>query len=261
MQVGMSLACFYPLEPEKAVSKAAEIGVDVCEIFLNTWSELDRTYLSALREACDQSGIRVYSIHPFTSALENYLFFSPYPRRIADAKELYRQYASAAKILGAEVVSIHGDRGLGLADLDAYAQCIVPLMQLQEETGISYALENVFYNSVNHPEFVARLRQKAPDARFTLDVKQAFKGNQNAYDVAEAMGSAIVNFHANDRDDDHICLLPGCGTVDFDRIGTILKKSCYTGPALIEVYSDNFKTLSEIKKSKSYLEEKLMLAK
>ena len=105
------------------------------------------------------------------------------------------------------------------------------------------------------------MRQKAPDARFTLDVKQAFKGNQNAYDVAEAMGSAIVNFHANDRDDDHICLLPGCGTVDFDRIGTILKKSCYTGPALIEVYSDNFKTLSEIKKSKSYLEEKLMLAK
>ncbi len=261
MQVGMSLACFYPLEPEKAVKKAAEIGIEVCEIFLNTWSEMDAAYLHALRDACDRHGIRVYSLHPFTSAFENYLFFSPYPRRVADAERLYRQYADAAKILGADVISIHGDRGLGLEDLESYVRCIAPLMKLQNETGVVYAMENVFFNSVNHPEFAARLRQRVPEVRFTLDVKQAFKGQQNAYDVAEAMGSAVVNFHANDRDAEHICMLPGQGDVDFDRLGRILKSNRYNGPALIEVYSNNFESLSEMKKSKRFLEEKLMLAK
>ncbi|MBQ7089938.1 MAG: sugar phosphate isomerase/epimerase, partial [Clostridia bacterium] len=237
MQVGMSLACFYPLEPEKAVEKAAEIGIDVCEIFLNTWSEMDVAYLQALRQECDRCGIRVYSVHPFTSAFENYLFFSPYPRRIADAERLYRQYADAAKILGAEVISIHGDRGLGLDDMDAYLRCIEPLLKLQDETGIAYAMENVYFNSVNDPEFVSKLRQRQPNVRFTFDIKQAFKGGRSAYDVATAMGNAIVNFHVNDRDEHHICMLPGQGDVDYLRLAHILEQANYKGPALIEVYS------------------------
>jgi len=260
MRVGMSLACFYPLEPEKAVIKAAELEIDVCEIFLNTWSEMDSSYLHALRKECDRYGIRVYSVHPFTSAFENYLFFSPYPRRISDAERLYRQYADAAKILGAEVINIHGDRGLGLEDLDLYIRCIEPLMKLQNETGITYAMENVFFNSVNHPEFIARLRQKQPDVRFTLDIKQAFKGGQSAYDVAVAMGKSIVNFHVNDRDEEHICMLPGQGTVDFSKISRILSDCEYNGPALIEVYSNNFDSEGQLRLSKKYLEQKLMLA-
>ncbi len=261
MQVGMSLACFYPLEPEKAVSKAALIGIDVCEIFLNTWSELDEEYLHALKNTCDHYGIRVRSIHPFTSFLENYLFFSPYPRRVEDAVKLYRQYANAAKILGAEVISIHGDRGIGLENLDAYIQCAAPLLKMQDETGIAFAMENVYYNSVNYPEFTARLRQKMPNVRFTFDVKQAFKGGQDAYDLVRAMGSAVVNFHANDRDEEQICMLPGQGNVDFGRISKILKGNGYSGPAIIEVYSKNFSELSELKVAKSFLEEKLVLAK
>lgn len=260
MDIGMSLACFYPLEPENAALEAADLNIRVCEVFLNTMSELEDSYLHSLREICDCHGIKIHSVHPFTSFLENYMFFSPYPRRVADSEQLYEQYANAAKILGASVVNIHGDRGVGLNDIEHYVNCIAPLMRLQEKTGVIYALENVFYNSVNHPEFIARLRQKVPEARFTLDIKQAFKGEQNAYEIASAMGDAIVNFHVNDRDEEHICLLPGEGTVDFDRIYKILNESQYDGPALIEVYRHNFQNNGEIKRSLDYLESKFSLA-
>lgn len=261
MDIGMSLACFYPLEPENAALEAAHLNVRVCEVFLNTISELEEAYLYSLREICDRHNIKVHSIHPFTSFLENYMFFAPYPRRIADSEQLYEKYADAAKILGASVINIHGDRGVGLNDLDHYVKCVAPLLRLQEKTGVIYALENVFYNSVNHPEFIARLRRKIPEARFTLDIKQAFKGDQDAYAVAEAMGDAIVNFHVNDRDNDHICLLPGEGTVDYGRIQKILTAACYEGPALIEVYRHNFQNSVEIKRSLDHLESEFSLAK
>ena len=147
MEIGMSLACFYPLEPEKAVAKARALGIKTCEIFLNTFSELEDDYLHMLKERCDGAGLRVYSIHPFTSAIENYFFFSPYPRRVQDASELYRRYAEAARLLGASVVNIHGDRGMGLERFDDYLDCVAPLRKLQDQTGIFFALENVFYNS------------------------------------------------------------------------------------------------------------------
>lgn len=261
MEVGMSLACFYPMEPEKAVAEAAALNIRVCEVFLNTYSEMNEDYLHSLRDACDSHGIRIYSVHPFTSFLENYLFFSPYPRRVADATEFYRGYAKAAKILGAKVINIHGDRGIGLESVERYADFITPLMKLQQETGIIYSMENVYFNSVNHPEFTAKLRSLVPEVRFTLDIKQAFKGGQDPYALAEVMGDAVVNFHVNDRDDEHICMLPGQGTVDFEQISSTLLRNGYTGPGLIEVYRDNFKLSAEIAKAKTFLETKFTLAK
>lgn len=261
MEIGMSLACFYPLEPEKVIPIARQLGIGTCEIFLNTFSELEEAYLYDLRKACDEAHLKVYSIHPFTSAIENYFFFSPYPRRIEDAVLFYERYANAAKILGASVVNIHGDRGIGLEDLEKYLECAKPLRILQEKTGIIYSFENVFYNSVNHPEFTARLRQAAPDLRFTLDIKQAYKGSQDPDLLAEAMGNSIVNFHVNDRDDAHICLLPGRGTVDYDPIFESLRNNGYQGPALIEVYRKNFDRPEEIAVAKNFLEEKVFLAK
>lgn len=260
IEVGMSLACFYPMEPEFAVHKAASLGMRVCEIFLNTYSELDDAYLHKLRLLCDQKGLRVYSIHPFTSALEHYMFFSPYPRRVADSLSFYERYARAAKILGAEVINIHGDRGLGVQRMDEYVQCVLPLMQLQDKTGVMFSLENVYYNSVNDPKFVSELKKRIPEARFTLDIKQACKGGQNPYRLAEAMGESLVNFHVNDRTDEAVCLLPGFGSIDYDKLDHILKTIKYTGPALIEVYSDNFQSLDDISRSKKFLEEKFSLA-
>lgn len=254
MKIGISLACFYPEHPEDTIEYATSLGFDTAELFINTYSELSTDYLTLFKKKCDDAGLKIYSIHPFTSAIENYLFFSHYDRRIEDAKYFYEKYCLAANILGAKVINIHGDRGGGLVDIDKYCKSVEPLMQLNEKHGVTFSHENVFFNSVNHPEFIYKLRERFNGTiKFTFDIKQAHKGGSDPYEVCEAMGKDIANFHINDYDDNNICLLPGKGIVDYTRIFNILNKNLYSGPALIEVYSSNFKQHSEIKDSLEYL--------
>ena len=254
MNIGLSLASFYPLHPEDAVCKASNLGFKTAELFINTISELDDDYINNFHKLCNKHGIEINSIHPFTSALEIYMFFSRYDRRIDDSKILYNKYFNAAHKLGAKVINIHGDRGLGLKNIDEYIECIEPLLELGAKHNITPSIENVFFNSVNHPDFVIELIKKLGDSiKFTFDIKQANKGGSDPYELCSAMAGNISNFHINDYDDEHICMLPGSGCVDYNRIFKILEKNDYRGPALIEVYSDNYNCDEEIGKSADYL--------
>lgn len=254
MEIGISLACFYPEHPEDVIVRVSDMGFRVCELFLNTISELDSEYISLFSKLCEKHNLKVYSIHPFTSALENYMFFSPYDRRIKDSKKLYQKYCDVAKYLGAKVINIHGDRGVGLNNFEQYCECLEPLFDLQSQNGVILSHENVFFNSVNHPEFVKKLRQRfGQDIKFTFDIKQANKGGSVPYEVCEAMGNNIVNFHINDYDTENICLLPGEGNVDYKTIFDLLKKNQYSGPAIIEVYRHNFKDINQVMHSYEFL--------
>ncbi len=256
METGISLACFYPEHPEDVIDRVCDMGFKTAEIFLNTYSELDDSYIKSVANRCEKRGLSIYSLHPFTSALENYMFFSPYDRRIKDSVFLYQKYCDAAKILGAKVINIHGDRGLGLQDIDKYCDCIAPLAELSDKNGVVMSHENVFFNSINHADFVKDLRSKLGDSiKFTFDIKQANKGGADPYELCAAMADSIINFHINDFDDDNICLLPGDGLVDHKKIIDILLSNKYQGPAIIEVYRSNFNDVNDIMKSKAYLEK------
>lgn len=255
MNIGISLASFYPEHPEDSIARAKALGFDTVELFVNTYSELQENYIEMLSALFEKHSLKVYSLHPFTSALENYMFFSPYDRRVADSVKLYEFYCNTAQKLGAKVINIHGDRGLGLSDLDKYSRCLEPLLELSTKTGITLAHENVFFNSVNHPEFVYKLREKLGFGalKFTFDIKQANKGGSDPVEVCQAMGTDIINFHINDYDDEHICMLPGEGVVNYKKIFDILKANHYVGPALIEVYSNNYTDINQIKRSAEFL--------
>lgn len=254
MEIGISLACFYPEHPEDVIDRAKALNFNISEVFINTFSELDDKYIESFKRKCDESDLQIYSVHPFTSAIEHYMFFSPYDRRIEDSVILYEKYCVAANKLGAKVINLHGDRGLGLTDLDKFISCLAPIIKLSEKHSVCLSFENVFFNSINHPEFIYKLRKKTDGiVKFTFDIKQAHKGGSDPYEVCEAMGTDIVNFHINDFDDHHICMLPGEGTVDYKRIFNILQKNKYSGPALIEVYNENFTDDKQIKDSVGYL--------
>lgn len=254
MEIGISLACFYPEHPEEVIAKVSDMGFKVCELFLNTISELDNEYITSFSKSCEKYDLKIYSVHPFTSALENYMFFSPYDRRINDSKKLYQKYCDVAKYLGAKVINIHGDRGIGLNNFEQYCQCLEPFFELQAQNGVTFSHENVFFNSINHPEFVRKLRAHfGQDIKFTFDIKQANKGGSIPYEVCESMGENIINFHINDYDGDNICLLPGEGCVDYKLIFDLLKNNHYSGPAIIEVYRNNFKNTDQVVKSFEFL--------
>ena len=256
MEIGISLACFYPEHPEDVVDRVCDMGFKTAELFLNTFSELDASYIKSLADLCNKRDLTIYSIHPFTSALENYMFFSPYDRRIKDSVYLYQKYCDVAKAFDAKVINFHGDRGLGLQNFDEYCECLAPLTELSEKNNVVISHENVFFNSINHPEFVRKLREKLGDSvKFTFDIKQANKGGANPYELCEAMSSDVVNFHINDYDEENICLLPGDGIVEHKKLIKTLLRNNYSGPAIIEVYRSNFSDIDDILRSKLYLEK------
>ena len=93
MEIGVSTACFYPEETERALRRCGEMGVRCTEIFFNAPSELDGAFLRELVQIREAYGIRVAAVHPFTSRIEPYLLFSGYERRYRDGLDFYRVIA------------------------------------------------------------------------------------------------------------------------------------------------------------------------
>ena len=92
MQCGISSACLYPCETKDALAQIAGLQAGPVEIFLNTFRELDEDYLAGLARTVRAAGCRVTSLHPFTCALEPFLFFTEYQNRFEDGVALYRRY-------------------------------------------------------------------------------------------------------------------------------------------------------------------------
>ena len=75
-EAGVSSACFYPQETEKAIEKLISYQIPLCEIFLNSPSELRPEFMGALKQKTEQNQLRVVSFHPFTSFMESFFLFS-----------------------------------------------------------------------------------------------------------------------------------------------------------------------------------------
>ena len=110
MRLGISTACFYPQPLEETIDRIASLGFSVIEIFFNTESEYDPSFLDTLKRLTDRNGIEIISIHPYTSLMEGMLLFSNYARRTEDGLTQYRKYMRAAARLGARYLTFHGER-------------------------------------------------------------------------------------------------------------------------------------------------------
>ena len=77
--IGISTACLYPLETEKAFEYLAKNEIKNTEIFFNTDSELTPSFVSELKHIALANGVRVYSVHPFMSTSDYYYLFCEYP--------------------------------------------------------------------------------------------------------------------------------------------------------------------------------------
>ena len=75
MPVGISTACFYPELLENALSYLAGHGVANTEVFFNAPSEVGVPYVRELAAIARAGGMKICSVHPFTSGLEPLVFF------------------------------------------------------------------------------------------------------------------------------------------------------------------------------------------
>ena len=257
MKCGISTACLYPMDTLEALRQVAALGPSCAEVFLNTFSELDPAYVNALCRTREAAGLNVLSVHPFSSEMEPFLFFSGYEPRFEDGLRLYRRYFEVCRQLGAKLLVLHGNRsGRTEIPMERYAQRFSRLCQEGEQYGITVAQENVGRCQCGHPENIRLLRQYATvPVHFVLDLKQSRWTGTDPLEMAQAMGPEnIVHLHLSDSDSASDCILPGRGQFDFGAFFSKLSSGGFSGNAVIELYRDGYKDPEELLRAARQLE-------
>lgn len=257
MNFGISSACFYPMDLLKSIKLLAENNIHTMEIFTNTLSELSDSFAKDIKKIIDPENIEITSIHPFTSGYEHILLFSDYYKRFEDTVEFYKKYFNFAAQLGAKLIVLHGDRRFpamgGISD-EEYFLRYYKLSQTAKVMGVTVAQENVNMFRSQNPEFLRSMREYlGENVDFVLDVKQAVRSKNDPYEICKAMGDRIIHLHINDNDSDNDCLLPGKGTMNYEKLFRIMRQQGFSGKAVIEVYRKNFERIEDIVKSCNYL--------
>ncbi|MDL2234890.1 sugar phosphate isomerase/epimerase [Christensenellaceae bacterium OttesenSCG-928-L17] len=263
MEVGLSTASFFgKYDLEDIPARIHAIGADVCEVFLNTFSEYQPSFIELLRARILEEGLRVFGVHPMSVQFESQLF-SIYTRQRTDAEELFEQVLRAGARLGATCYVMHGPAGMYGAAKNVQLERIGPMLQkLCEragEHGITIAWENVSWCLFSRPEVGKELLAAtgADDLRFTLDVKQAARSGYAPEDYVRAMGGRLMNVHLCDyllREGGGIYpRLPGKGVCDYTALRAALQEVNYKGPAFLEVYSDLYEEEEALQESFAYV--------
>ena len=259
MDIGLSSACFYPnLRTENSIRRMKELGFNDGEIFLNTPSEYEEDFLKVLLEQKELYEFNVNSVHAFSGSFEPYLF-DKYDRRKNDMLKQFKKVCKAAKLLGASCYTFHGMRYADFNELDIkfVIETYNELTYIAVESGIKLAQENVSWCMSADIKFLKLLSEECKyPIYFTLDLKQAYKANVSIEKYINVMGSDIVNLHINDRDENHPCLLPGKGSLNYEDIASKLKRVNYSGKGIIEVYSNNYLNYEELTQVKELVLKK-----
>ncbi len=257
MRSGISTACLYPLELERALPTLISMNFHLFEIFINTFCELKKEYLKELKKMVDDSGSKVKSIHPFTSGFESFLLFSDYERRFSDGLEFYKQYFQAANLLGAHILVLHGqhaDKHSRISE-ETYFEHYARLYNLGRTFGVTVAQENVNSFRSDNPLFLSKMKKYLHgECAFVFDIKQAVRAGEDPFAICDAMGDRIIHVHINDNNPRCDCLLPGYGTMNYKLLRDRLLRYGFSGDLIIEVYRRSFNELNELKIAKRVVE-------
>lgn len=255
MNIGISTGCFFPRYTIDALKSVAETGVKYAEIFFNTDSELEEDYVTKLKSIADEKDIKIVSIHPFTSAIETFMFWSKSNYKLQDSIKYYEKYFKACQILGAEYVVIHGcHASADYMSMEKYADILNQLSRKAREYGVYIAQENVVKFKCGYLQNLKELLKYVDsDIKFVFDLKQSVRAQQNIYDIIDLMGTRISHLHISDYNEYGNSLLPGQGTVDFAKLFDYVKCNYGVDTALIEVYNENITEEYKLKNALDFL--------
>ena len=93
---------------------------------------------------------------------------------------------------------------------------------------------------------------------YTLDVKQSFRSGYSPEEYLDVIGPLMTNVHLCDYTKDAAgfrWLLPGQGKYDFLSLFKKLRELEYSGPLIIEVYSNTYGELEDVYRSYDYISE------
>ena len=241
MNIGVSTGCFFPRFTINALESVAKTGVKYAEIFFNTDSELEEDYVKKLKSVADKNGIEIISVHPFTSAIETFMFWSKSDYKLQDSIKYYEKYFKACNLLGAKYVVIHGCHSRAeYMSMEKYTDILNQLSRKAREYSVHIAQENVVKFKCGYLQNLKEfLKYADEDIRFVFDLKQSVRAQQNMYEIIDLMAHRISYMHISDYNEYGNSLLPGQGTVDFRKLFDYVSKKYGVNTALIEVYNEN----------------------
>lgn len=256
MRAGVSTACFYPELTERSLCLVAETGARSVEIFVNSEQEFSQTFFGGLGASARSLGVRVVSVHPYTSGFEHMFFFSNYHRRFEDGLELYRRYFSHAASVGAEFFVLHGSFASERPPNEVVFERFLALSEAARQCGVRLLQENVARCRSGSVGFLREMRQALGDSvGFALDIKQALRSGYGPEETLAAMGDRVLHVHMSDNGPAGDCLPPGEGSFDIKSFLLKLAKMGFDGDVILELYAENYDNLEQLTKSFEYLDK------
>ena len=259
---GVSTACLYPRVVEEALYDLALSGVSNVEIFINSHSELRRSFVDTMARLLHRVDMTCASLHPFTCEIEPTMLFSNYPRRAYDYLEYCRHYFSAMQQLGAKVFVLHGNKvPAASVNKEMYFERFRRLAELGDSYGVQVAQENVARCTSASLPFLLEMRDAlGKQARFVLDIKQAVRSGEDPLAMLRGLGSHVVHVHMSDHGEYGDCLLLGKGRF---RISAFLEMLAQVSPdcsVILELYRSGFSDVAELAANYTLLQNRIRSA-
>ena len=247
MKAGVSTACLYPTEVEKAFRQLAENGAKTMEIFVNSHCELSDPYRSEMLEIQREYGIDVVSVHPVTCGIEPMMFFTKYERRVEDMLDYYKRFFEYMNLFGAEYFILHGNKPENFCPDEVYFERFLKMQNAAKEFGVTVLQENVSRCTGKSLDFLKKMKDELGNsAAFVLDTKQAHRSGNDPIQMVKTLGSSIKHVHYSDCGKAGDCLKFGFGEYDNMGLFTELKKCGFDGSVLIELYKGGFEDVPDL---------------
>ena len=249
MDIGLSSACFYPLETEKSVVRACETGAKTIEIFMNANSEFQPAFVKKMAETCKSYGVKVAAVHTMGAFTESFHLFSSYKRRFFEAKDTsFKRHFDVMHTLGAEILVMHGIKKPGSIEDEEYFDRFGELILMGKAEGLKVCQENVVHYRSESPDLLLRMGEYiGDDFNMVFDIKQSVRTGVDPFEFAKKLHKYIRHIHISDHNIEKDCLVP-CkdGTFDFARFLTMMKDLGYSGDYIIELYENGYESDNEL---------------
>ena len=245
MIAGVSTGCLYPKPLEECMYDLALGGVSGIEIFINTHSELKKSFANSAADLLKRFDVKCISVHPFTSEMETMMLFSAYERRMQDILEYHKRYFEFMNTVGAEIFVFHG--GKAAASKELYCERYSRLYRLGKEFGVTVAVENVARCLSSSSAYIRDISKLLGDEfAFVLDTKQAIRSGEDPFRFIDAAGSKTVLTHVSDSSEMGDCMLIGRGSFRFRQFFEKISKYNPDCGVILELYRSAFGGISDL---------------
>lgn len=247
MKAGVSTACLYPKPLEESLYDLAVNGISSVEIFVNTHSELRKSFACGIADTLRRFDVKCLSVHPYTCELETMMFFSEYERRMADVLEYYKLYFEFMNTVGADIFVFHGGKGSPTAPREPFCERYSRLYNLGKQFGVTVALENVARCQSGSSAFIRdAARILGSEFAFVLDTKQAVRAHESPFSFLEAAGKSVAHVHISDSGEMGDCLLIGKGRFPTRKFLARLNELNPDCGVVLELYRSGFRGISDL---------------